>query len=79
MGNEESIKDLKYFRENEYGLSDSTIDLSIRALEKQIPKQVSEMELVYKNNSDGYCPNCSIYITSAFKYCPNCGQKLDWD
>lgn len=60
-------------------IHNEVLNISIKALEKQIPKQVAEKELVYKNNFDGYCPHCSIYITSAYQHCPNCGQKLDWD
>lgn len=50
------------------------------ALEKQIPKQVKELDKEY-----GYfiCNTCDHYINysddyESHKYCLNCGQKLDW-
>ena len=45
------------------------IDVSINALEKQIPK---------KRNSYN-CPVCSHYFEDGecFTYCPECGQRLE--
>ena len=59
--------------------------LSISALEKQIPKKVKIEQWIYtkcdcgfefsKHHGDGYY---SIPIENKTKYCPNCGQKLDF-
>ena len=80
MDVKEAIKAIKdNYPDSGYSILRDGLNLAIEVLEKQIPKQVSETEVVYKNDLDGYCPTCSIYITSEYKYCPNCGQKLDWD
>lgn len=47
--------------------------IQIRALEKRIPKKVTDFA----------CPNCKNGILTddlgdSFKYCPSCGQKLLW-
>ena len=61
-------------------------EMSINALEKQIPKR-PDLE------GDGYCPdgnlvydtwicpNCEKHYEvdyDNYDYCPNCGQKIDW-
>lgn len=62
------------------------IDLTINALEKEIPKKIYHHKWV---GIDGVpydlCPNCKTNLcTNGFvpskkeKYCANCGQKLDW-
>lgn len=51
-------------------------DMAIQALEKQIPKKITEIHC-----DEYYCPNCGSenncdqYVVSD-KYCPKCGQAL---
>ena len=59
--------------------------MSIKALEKQIPKKwesddLGDGEYIYK------CPCCNEYWAlmegtpkdNEYNYCPKCGQKLEW-
>lgn len=64
-----------------YVMLQESIDVAIKALEKQIPKKPTEI-----NDECGYfeCPTCGdlIYAEGArfkeHKYCLSCGRKLDW-
>ncbi len=61
------------------------IDMAIKALDRQIPKEPRfegdgywRRELVYDT---WFCPNCDADYevgTDTHKYCPNCGQAIDW-
>lgn len=61
------------------------VDLSVEALEKQIPQKpilqadgYYDGELVYDT---WLCPNCDTAYEvdiEKHKYCPNCGQAIDW-
>ncbi|WP_297419277.1 hypothetical protein [Clostridium sp.] len=57
------------------------LELSIEALEKQIPKNV-EGGTVEAFGFDWFCM-CGNYLSmdkdEYIKYCPKCGQKLDWN
>lgn len=48
--------------------------LSISALEKQIPKKpkTNDNYIIY------ICPCCNNFIKLCKNYCEYCGQKLDW-
>ena len=60
-------------------------EITIQALEKQIPKKV-----IWESAKNGKiyafywacCPNCGSDIydeeKEKFKFCPDCGQALDW-
>ena len=48
--------------------------LSISALEKQIPKK-AEIEK-YTKRELYFCPICGTEVTDC-KYCPQCGQKIE--
>ena len=50
-----------------------TFEMSIKALEKQIPKKPT---MVYPTIAS--CPICDEIICPHTEYCPDCGQKLDW-
>lgn len=60
----------------------NALDMSMQALEKQIPKKP------YRNHRNCLfwtCPTCNEemywdtdYGQQKFKNCSNCGQKLDW-
>lgn len=82
MTNEEAIKILKEDRETyqdfiNQGYADNedikrgllALDMSIEALEKQIPK---------KKRKRNECPECG-YSYAFEEYCPNCGQALEWE
>ena len=61
-------------------------DVSIKALEKQIPKEpflesdgYADGEMVYDT---WRCPNCDKAYEleiDEFDYCPNCGQAIKWE
>lgn len=62
------------------------IELSILALEKQVPRKIYHHEWV---GIDGVpydlCPTCKhnlcttgMLASKKTTYCPECGQKLDW-
>ena len=68
------------------------LEMSIQALEKQMPKKTVRMSRSRMGNDyrDYYC-SCGMFIgyeprvlnylesgTQPFSYCCNCGQKLDW-
>lgn len=89
MKSEEALKELRY-PELPDGLV--IVDLetrqeAIKALEKQIPRKVNNLNEMYldfgvgkkiKVGAYGNCPNCNYYIDIVSKYCTRCGQKLDW-
>ena len=63
--------------------------MAIKALEKQIPKKVKELdyEPLIREGWRNECPTCgsavgvnrnAYYYTEHDKYCPTCGQKLYW-
>ncbi len=63
------------------------VALGMQALEKQIPKKVTEKK--FPDNPEGdrvpmdiklhYCPCCNVrFIGWGMKYCGECGQALDW-
>jgi rubrerythrin len=66
-------------------ISDDVKDMTIAALEKQIPKKpdlegdgYADGQLVYDT---WICPNCEKRYEvdyEKYDYCPNCGQKIDW-
>lgn len=58
-----------------------TLDIAVKALEKQIPKKPiksKEQKIRYVNTY--YCPTCNLGFTgfNIAKWCYHCGQKLDW-
>ena len=80
---EKAIENLKHIQttEKQYGRLWNMCEVSIEALEKQIPKKVSKVTIprgkhVYK------CSECGRMYQSGFdvgiKHCDSCGQKLDW-
>lgn len=89
MKSEEALKELRY-PELPDGLV--IVDLetrqeAIKALEKQIPRKVNNLNEMYldfgvgkkiKVGAYGNCPNCNYNIDIVSKYCTRCGQKLDW-
>ncbi len=67
------------------------IDMAIKSLEKQIPKQICGNEynpICTGDTVSGLCPICrtefvcitpKYYKEKGFGYCKECGQKLDWE
>lgn len=81
MTNEEAIIDI---RENiQPIIGGKSLDIAISALEKQIPKKVSVLEMPCENIYS--CPNCHNVFSNCHsaiphgKYCSNCGQALDFN
>ncbi len=87
----EWIKELKGSEEIlEFYYAESFIkacNISIQALEKQIPKKPI-MKQYFKDMEEKYlcCPTCGEILTDRipgdnktfYFHCMNCGQKLDW-
>ena len=48
-------------------------DITVQALEKQIPRKVVEP---FGRGEGCYCPSCGTGVSK--DYCGNCGQRLDW-
>lgn len=55
-----------------YVMLQESIDIAIKALEKQIPKKPID-RCMYKE-----CPTCGNVEIEFCKHCPDCGQQLDW-
>jgi hypothetical protein len=63
----------------------NSMEIAIKALEKQIPKKVVCRIDVHTNMPTGFCPVCKIIVHNNVaeergytKYCRYCGQALDW-
>lgn len=61
--------------------SSNLINMSMEALEKQIPVKIKQD--IVNGKMARWCPNgCEItHITqySSINYCPKCGQAIKWD
>lgn len=57
----------------------SIINISIEALEKQVPKKPLNKTSEFSGDY-GYCPCCNKILCDFdnYNYCDKCGQKLDW-
>ena len=86
MTESEAIKVLNMIVTHE-PLSTMAKEMSIKALEKQIPKKPTPID--YEKYMDTvknalflkgayWCPNCN-HVVKCGTYCSDCGQKLDWD
>lgn len=78
-----AIEELKCYRAKSGTEYPEEIEMAIAALEKQIPKKVSNGALIalsFPPYMRGDCPVCgSRYLSSAdTNYCNACGQKLDF-
>jgi hypothetical protein len=53
------------------------MDITVEALEKQIPKKTTFTDDLYRM---AICPCCEVQFIphTGFKYCLYCGQALDW-
>ena len=85
MKPEEALKELSY-DDTAYG-GECTYEVrmeAIKALEKQIPKKITNMKRIldFSGNyytSSGNCHCCKEELNRSFIYCNKCGQKLDWE
>lgn len=73
---------LDYFkcRTDGKGLDQNALAFAIKALEKQVPKEVK------KAHFETVCPACksNLYIEDLnvvmiYDFCPDCGQRLEWE
>ena len=86
MTNEEAINELRdrylsisAFADKEAcNKANKAIDMAIQALEKQIPKKVTEDEAFGQCPVCGYAFNSELVNEYDIKYCPFCGQTLDF-
>jgi len=87
---EEAISDIDYIRhlaniENCKCKENITLDMAIKVMKKEIPKELSPSKLtetlslldnkIYEISLP-QCPNCHTDLTTYTEYCPYCGQKL---
>lgn len=71
----ENEKQSDYFFEEE-GCQEA-VDLSIVALEKQIPKKPTiRIFQTYDDGTIAKCPVCGNHVAAS--YCGSCGQRIDW-
>ena len=86
-------RDIKEWEDEHRNIREA-LEVSIEALEKQIPKKHYKQQVMidfvdYQAEEDCYeCPNCDSFLgyvdeckeeSYQDNYCPNCGQKLDWN
>lgn len=73
--------------QKEYLKEALAFDSGAKALEKQIPKKVTNLKEIYidfgneqksKVGAYGDCPICHSSLFSGVDYCNKCGQRLDW-
>ena len=60
------------FAEDDYKAN----EMSIQALEKQMPKKPKERDCIGFDTL--VCPKCKMALYLYEPYCDNCGQKIDW-
>lgn len=63
-------------------ISSNLINMSMEALEKQIPKEPFRGYI--PRDLAVNCPSCNSFIgfsdqTKRYNYCPNCGQAIKWE
>ena len=58
---------------------EEVLNLSIKALEKQIPKKPMEVSTEYNEFICMICPSCQeIAVEFDDRFCRRCGQAIDW-
>lgn len=77
MTNEQAIERLIAIKNIIYGDDLKALDLATQALEKQIPKKLTDIYSGYNGEEIGTC-KCLCDCLEHYNYCPRCGQKLDW-
>ena len=58
----------------------NAIDIGIKALEKQIPKKMKDIDEYEEDELCGYCPQCNKLQSNLWNenFCGVCGQAIDW-
>ena len=83
MNTKQAIKNLNamkmnYDQRDKRSIPIRTINMSIEALEKQIPKEPIKLKaMTYKR-----CPVCKNNVETLMEkhgYCPSCGQNIGWE
>lgn len=58
--------------------SHEAVNISIEALEKQIPQKLGSKVLDYLGRARPECGNCGEIVEDAmWSYCPWCGQRIE--
>ena len=82
MTNKEALDSLKFevYEEGHCSYIEQELDLAIQALEKQVPQEITILELPYRGKTRNRykCPNCDNIFRSYFWFCPWCGQAVTW-
>ena len=71
------------YSQGNFGNQKEAFEISIQAVEKQIPKKVQLRHIrKFDGFDDGECPACGQSVSRdcdwTDNFCPDCGQKLDW-
>ena len=74
---EEAIKDIKRIYSSVVGKS---LEMAIKALEKQIPKKMNDIDEYEGDELCGFCPRCNKLQSNLLSknFCGDCGQRIDW-
>ena len=70
--------DVRFCSDDNINETKTALTLAIEALEKQIPKKVTEDEAFGQCPVCGYTFNSELVNEYDIKYCPFCGQALDF-
>lgn len=78
MSEQEAIKDIKENIKPVVG--GKSLDMGIKALEKQIPKKMKDIDEYEEDELCGYCPQCNKLQSNLWNenFCGVCGQAIDW-
>lgn len=83
LNNEEAIQAIRDNKPTSgYIVLRESLDMAVKALEKQIPKKPSRYIAEFPSCCEiSKCTNCeqAFGIDEGFNYCFNCGQKVDWE
>lgn len=55
------------------------INISIKALEKQIPQAIKKVYVGEDGRVVAFCPKCHYVVHREEKYCHKCGQAIKWE
>ena len=82
MTEQEALKYMKLFRD-EWDRDSKTqnamaLDVSIKALKKQIAKKPVKRSFIVPYEGINVCPSCKEPLPSSKEHHCKCGQKLDW-
>ena len=64
------------YSQGNFGNQKEAFEISIQAVEKQIPKKPKEKDCIGFNTLA--CPECKMALYLYEPYCDNCGQDIDW-